>query len=274
MSHIPDIVFMVLGPLAVGGAFLLSLPVLETAGLSFYRTNGLVFLGVGLIGVAISKPPASGLATEAFWLTPPILPFLFFLLILGIYNLRLWFRHPHPSRSLLYAASVAGGVALWAMTDAFPETGMAGTDIARMILQWTSLILSALLMGAGVLAMLLGHRYLTQPSLSMVPLDRLTRLFMQMLCTQAGMAGANLIALAHTARLRQALLLDNIEGVYLWARMLVGLVTPLVLAWMIRQTVAERATMSATGLLYIAMLMVLIGEIFSRFFLLTGAAFL
>jgi len=47
-----------------------------------------------------------------------------------------------------------------------------------------------------------------------------------------------------------------------------------ILAPMVLQTVKERATMSATGLLYVAMMMVIIGEIFSRFFLLVDAAFL
>lgn len=90
---------------------------------------------------------------------------------------------------------------------------------------------------------------------------------------EAGLAIIGLLVAAPLQRLRDALLLNTIEGLYLWIRLLIGIGGPLILAPMIRQTVKERATMSATGLLYVAMMMVIIGAIFSRFFLLVDAAF-
>jgi len=133
---------------------------------------------------------------------------------------------------------------------------------------------SSLLLGAGVLGMLLGHSYLTRPALSIVPLRNLAKLFMIFVIVEAALAGANLFWVAPSERLRDALRLNTFEGLYLWIRILIGLVGPLILAPMILQTVKERATMSATGLLYIAMLMVIVGEIFSRFFLLIDAGYL
>ncbi|HEY5599080.1 MAG TPA: hypothetical protein VIK48_00200, partial [Candidatus Manganitrophaceae bacterium] len=121
---------------------------------------------------------------------------------------------------------------------------------------------------------LLGHSYLTRPALSIVPLRNLAKLFMIFVIVEAALAGANLFWVAPSERLRDALRLNTFEGLYLWIRILIGLVGPLILAPMILQTVKERATMSATGLLYIAMLMVIVGEIFSRFFLLIDAGYL
>jgi hypothetical protein len=66
-------------------------------------------------------------------------------------------------------------------------------------------------------------------------------------------------------------MLNSFEGLYLWIRFVTGILGPMILAPMIIKTVEERATMSATGLLYIAMLMVIIGALFSRFFLLVDA---
>jgi len=263
LSAIPAIVLLVLIPCAIGGAALLILPVLAVAGISFFRTNGLVFLIIGAICLAFAD--GAGMPR----LSPPLVLFSLFLLLLFVYNLRLWLRHPHHSRLLLYAACGVGVAALLALARFHAEA----TPIQTALL-FSSLLSSGLLMGAGLLAMLLGHRYLTAPSLSMVPLDHLARLFLWFVLVECGLTAVNLFFSSDPARMGRALRLETFEGVYLWARILVGLATPLLLAAMIRQTIRERATMSATGLLYIAMLMVLIGEIFSRFFLLTGAVLL
>jgi hypothetical protein len=263
VTQIPQIVLLVLGPLAIGGTACLLLPILETAGLSFFRTNGLVFLWVGITGIAISEMPA----TVATLLLPRHAFFRLFLGVLLVYNLRLWFRHPIHSRPLLYTATILGVLALLTMAR------QTANGAAALVFHAVSLIVSGLLMGSGLLAMLLGHRYLTAPSLSIVPLDRLTQIFMGLIFLEAGVTAAGLFFLSRAGPLHDALLLRSFEGVYLWSRLLVGLAAPMVLAPMIRQTVAERSTMSATGLLYIAMLMIIIGAIFSRFFLLTRPGF-
>ena len=54
------------------------------------------------------------------------------------------------------------------------------------------------------------------------------------------------------------------ENPALWLRMLVGLLFPVVLAYMAWRSSGERAMMSATGLLYIAMGAVMAGEVLAR----------
>ncbi len=122
--------------------------------------------------------------------------------------------------------------------------------------------------------MLLGHSYLTRPGLSIIPLKNLVNIFMYLVFVESGIAIISLAVLSPTERLVDALLLNNFEGLYLWIRILIGIVGPVILAPMIVLTVKDRATMSATGLLYVAMMMVIIGEICSRFFLLVDATFL
>ncbi len=243
---------MVFGPLAICGTALLLLPVLKIAGLPFFRTNGMVLFVTG------------GMGASLYHLTPaPLIrmePFALFLFVLFVYNLRLWFRHPYSSPCLLYAAAGIGAFALAAI--ALPMSEISGRPAVSLFL---TLVLSGLMMGSVALAMLLGHRYLTAPSLSIVPLASLVRLFQWLLYAAIVLVGIETVS--DFQKWRQALRLEQISGLYLWIRLLIGLITPVILSQMIRRTVAERATMSATGLLYITLLMVLIGEIFSRFFI-------
>jgi protein NrfD len=268
MGRIQEIAFLVFGQLAVGGAFLLSLPSLETVGLGFFRTNGLVFLLTLLLGLFLFPIPFSA---ELGWSGMILFGDALFALLLFVYNLRLWFRHPHHSRPLLWAATGAGVVAILASVGYYlpPSAGPI-----RAVSLFLYFLISSLLLGAGVLAMLLGHSYLTRPSLSIVPLRNLAKLFMWLVFVEGGLALLNLLLTSESERLRNALLLNTFEGLYLWIRLLIGLGGPMIIAPMILQTVKERATMSATGLLYIAMMMVIIGEIFSRFFLLVDVGFL
>lgn len=259
---------MVFGQMAVGGAFLLSLPSLETVGLGFFRTNGLVFLLTLLLGLFLF--PVS-FSAELGWSGVVLLCYSLFALLLFIYNLRLWFRHPHHSRPLLWGATGVGVVAILASVGYYLPASAGPIRVLSLSLYF---LVSSLLLGAGVLAMLLGHSYLTRPSLSIVPLRNLAKLFMWFVFVEGGLALLNLLLTSESERLRDALLLNTFEGLYLWIRLLIGIGGPMIIAPMILQTVKERATMSATGLLYIAMMMVIIGEIFSRFFLLVDVGFL
>jgi len=259
---------MVFGSLAVGGATLMTLRSLKPAGIWFFRTLGLVFLGVALLSVAFS-PYGFALIPGHSANTP--LSFFVFVLLLFVYNLRLWFHPPHASKPLLWTAAPFGFWAIVSTVTSYlsPETSILQTGFFSLYA-----ITSSFLLGCGVLGMLLGHRYLTNPSLSIVPLVQASRMFMICVWIEGGMVVLQLISVHQSLRVQNAFLLSSFEGLYLWIRLLVGLVGPLILAPMILATARERATMSATGLFYIAMLMVIIGEIFSRFFLLMDSLFL
>ncbi|HIE65562.1 MAG: hypothetical protein ABGX83_10130 [Nitrospira sp.] len=273
MGRIQEIAFLVFGQLAVGGIFWMSLPSLETVGLGFFRTNGIVFLLCVLLGLSLFPIPLSEWGMAMFQLNWTGMIFLFFslfVLTLFVYNLRLWFRNPHHSRILLLSASLLGALAILASVGYYlPQS----SGLVRVLSLSAQFLSSSLLMGAGVLGMLLGHSYLTRPSLSIVPLRNLAKLFMVFVFLEAGLTLISLMILVPPQRLKNALLMNTIEGLYLWIRLLIGIGGPVILAPMILETVKERATMSATGLLYVAMMMVIIGAIFSRFFLLVDATF-
>jgi len=263
LDRIQEISFLVLGQLAVGGTLLLILPVLRTAGLSFYRTNGIVLLITFLLGLVIG-----GHSWPMMLQTTSSLFALGFALTLFIYNLRLWFRHPHHSPAALISASLLGNIGLILSILSYIQT----ESFWHMFMIAIGSLASNLLLGSGVLAMLLGHSYLTNPTLSIIPLRHFAQIFMGLAFIQGGLTVMNVMISFSSERIYNALMLNTFEGLYLWIRFAIGLVGPMILAPMILKTVEARATMSATGLLYVAMLMVIIGALFSHFFLLINGS--
>jgi len=104
--------------------------------------------------------------------------------------------------------------------------------------------------GGAFAGMILGHWYLVTPKLSTAPALALTRGLLWVVSLQVALffvwvgfgAGQNLAAFAP---------LTGPWALFVWLRLLVGLVFPLVVTWAAGQTVKTRSMESATGLLYI-----------------------
>jgi hypothetical protein len=118
-------------------------------------------------------------------------------------------------------------------------------------------LVSAALLGATLSAMLLGHHYLTAPAMSIDPLRRFVRA-MAWALGASGLVGLWGLALwlggheSSTAHVSPFFL-----GIR-WGVGWLGTAVATVLAW---KTVQIRSTQSATGILYIAMTLVLFGEL-------------
>lgn len=114
---------------------------------------------------------------------------------------------------------------------------------------------SALLMGSTLTAMLLGHHYLTAPAMTIAPLRRFVVLMAASLAIRTIFAGLPLATWMTSG------VASSVSGLFLAMRWGMGVLGPIlatVLAW---KTVQIRSTQSATGILYIAMTLVLFGEL-------------
>jgi hypothetical protein len=115
--------------------------------------------------------------------------------------------------------------------------------------------------------MLIGHWYLIDTGQSIDPFVRLFKFFLASLIAQTAfvlLMPLLLYAMGSgmtTANLQQ--LFEN-HFVLLLARLLIAQVCPLVLSYMIWRTLKIPHTMAATGLFYIALLGVFVGEILGR----------
>ena len=59
----------------------------------------------------------------------------------------------------------------------------------------------------------------------------------------------------------------SIEGIFLWQRVLFGLLGPSVLAYLTWETAKIQSTQSATGILYVDFFTVIVGEVLAKYLL-------
>ena len=162
-------------------------------------------------------------------------------------------------RPAVYAgglASAAGvaAIALLAQVFALPTWGYAGTLL--------SLIVGALAVGAVSVGMILGHWYLVTPRLPEKPFREITLFLLLALAVQA------LLLIPALALPRDTIVnaVDTpiAQNPFFWLRVGGGLAFPMVLTYMAYDSSGVRAMQSATGLLYIAMALVLSGEVLGK----------
>jgi hypothetical protein len=132
------------------------------------------------------------------------------------------------------------------------------------------LVLGALLFGCVIWAMNLGHWYLVSKSIPFGLLVRATEAFALVALVRTALA---LVALGWAARLSRgsagdalAELLDPMrDGFFFWSRVLWGLAAPLVLAPFVVKTARMKSNQAATGLLYVGVVFVLVGELLAAY---------
>jgi hypothetical protein len=100
-------------------------------------------------------------------------------------------------------------------------------------------------------AMILGHWYLVTPKLPEAPLILLARLLFAVIAVQVGLFVAWVATGAGPARAAPFSALTGPWALFVWLRLIVGLIFPLVVSWAAIQTARTRSMESATGLLYI-----------------------
>jgi hypothetical protein len=153
-------------------------------------------------------------------------------------------------------ASAAGlaAIALMSQVFALPTWGYVGTLL--------SLTIGALVMGAVSMGMILGHWYLVTPRLPERPLREMTFFLLLALGFQA------LLLIPSLALPRDTIVnsIDTPIGLnpFFWLRVGGGLAFPAALTYMAFDSSGVRAMQSATGLLYIAMALVLAGEVLAK----------
>jgi protein NrfD len=254
MAYLTEVTALVLIQIAVGGTILL--PILPEAiiGLGFFRFNSLLFLAMLSLGLLF-------LPDISFHEASPSILFAFSLFI---YHLLTWTKAAPFRRILLILTALIGLGALLAPPMAL-QVHMASQW--KEILMPLSFLISGLLLGSVVDGMILGHSYLNIPALPTRFLMQFSILFLVSLLFQGSLTLFSILSGMKTDLVRSAFFLQSFDGLFLWVRLAVGIIGPLILAVMILATVRIRSTQSATGLLYIAMLLVVAGEFFSKFFL-------
>ena len=257
------VLFLFLTHLGLGIAFSL-LVVDREPGVKFFRFSagvaaGLLFLALTLMPDEAASGPAASTAFHALAVAT---------VALGFYWLTVG-RVLRPARLVALPLAAAAGVvalvghALW-LSAAAP---------AWQALTILSVLSSTALLGGSCTALVLGHWYLVVPSLDVSHLQSMVKLhfvstvirilvvgvvvWLAIVTTQPGMGAAF------------ARYVTSVAGIFFWQRVLFGLVGPLVLAYLTWETAKIRSTQSATGILYVDFFTVIVGEVLSKYLLLS-----
>lgn len=137
-----------------------------------------------------------------------------------------------------------------AATLLFGALGWGGAGLGPAALLVQLLILSAAT-GGVFAAMILGHWYLVTPKLPESPLIMLARALLLVVTIQVVLFWAWVATGAGPASAAPFGALVGPWALFVWLRLIVGLVFPLVVSWASVQTARTRSMESATGLLYI-----------------------
>ncbi len=155
------------------------------------------------------------------------------------------FRMRGGGRALwLGAGAIGAGIAAMAI-GAYDWTGGAPLAVSLLV-QFLAL---AAITGGSMAAVVLAHWYLVTPKISERPLILTTEILMLVLVIQLLLFAVWLAAGIPDLEPFEALTGSN--AVFVWLRLVVGLIFPLILTAMAYRTALTRSMESATGLLYI-----------------------
>jgi hypothetical protein len=143
-------------------------------------------------------------------------------------------------------AAVAAGLA--ALVFGALAWGGGTLGIAGLLLQLSVLTLAT---GGVFAAMILGHWYLVTPKLPEAPLILLSRILLGVVAVQVVLFVVWQATGAGPADVAPFASLVGPWALFVWLRLIIGLVFPLVVSWAAVQTARTRSMESATGLLYI-----------------------
>jgi hypothetical protein len=252
--------------IALGGLLGLSATPFHELDRAFYKSTGGVLFVIALLGLwGKSSFYWQSITTEISIVTlTEILFHCLFVLFFALYMISLWGEN-QKFRARAFAACVLSGLAgLIVSTHSFYPAPFWSLET---LVYPVAFFLSALLLGTVTVGMLIGHWYLIDTGQSLEPFIRLYKFFLIALIVQTIFMLTSSIALYLFGASESVARLERLwtnHSTLLLTRVIAGQIAPLVLSWMIWRTLLIPHTMAATGLFYIALLGVFVGEMLGK----------
>jgi hypothetical protein len=251
---------------SLGGLFALAVTPFRQLERGFYKSTAGVLLLTAFLALwgkvdlyMKEQPSAAGFgAALDLWIYILYCGFMVLYLI-SLWGERVWIRARAFSVALLLGILGLGFTAFNFHNAVFWSV--------ETFLYPVSFILSSLLLGSATVGMLIGHWYLIDTGQSLDPFWGVFRFFVVILVVHTSfliLAPGVLYFLGDPATHAGLNRLWSEHLLLLGTRLLVSQAGPLVLCYMIWQTLKIPNTMAATGLFYIALLGVVVGEILGR----------
>lgn len=274
MDLFPRVFLLVFAQLAVGGMLALSIPPFHAIERGYYKSTAFVFLLMGAFALAGRVALLAGGSPASAAGVIELALFSLFLLAGCAYMATLWNEYVILRARLFSASWILGLCALVAAAQSLRAAPLLSLETLLFPL---ALLSGALVLGTVLAGMLLGHWYLIDRELSIEPFRTMLAFYTGSLVLQTAVLTliGLLLGLAGSAGSRAALAtLVRDHPALLLSRLAVSPGASVVLAWMIHRTLLIPQTMAATGLFYIAILSVMVGEFLGRYILFkTGIPF-
>jgi hypothetical protein len=262
MLAIPLITLQAVVEVAVGGMLALFVTdVTRQVTRGFLASTGAVLVFIGGLGVVAEffLPDPSHLTDHPInsaWVDPAIRISAVFIGLFIVYLVTVYLRPPVLHVVVGALACAAGLTAIVAQAVAYPTPAWGPYGTAA------SFLLSTVAIGGVTTAMLLGHWYLVVPNLSTRPLFILLAAVAVSFVLQVVLAAVALLLLAGTNGVVGRN--DVVSGGYsivFWMHVAAGIALPLLITALAFQSTRMRSLMSATGLLYVAVVLTLVGQV-------------
>ena len=228
-----------------GTAFLLLFFPPKTLGKGFFSLHGAI--SFSLVALAALAGPAG--------LSPRLA--LAAAAVRGLYAQAAHAGRAGAARPLLLAGAALAAFGAARVALVAPRTPGSGWTVA-------SAAVGGLFFGAVLLTMNLGHWYLVSRSLPFQLLARGATLFAALAAARAGLLAAAIAVNPQPEGLEALLSLDR-DALFFLFRVVWGLLGPLALSYFVWRTAEMKSNQAATGLLYVALVFVLIGELLSSY---------
>ena len=251
---------------ALGGLFALAGTPFHEIERAFYKSTAGVLYVVALLGLwGKSVFYWQSLSQQFSWsVALEVIFHLAFMVFFSCYMISLWGER-QSFRARSFALSVLTGLGgLIFSANGFHSGPLLSIET---IVYPATFFLSSLLLGSVTVGMLIGHWYLIDTGQSLDPFIRIYKFFVAVLLSQCAVFALALLAMYFFGSSFSRIGIERLWQLHptlLITRIIVGQAAPLILAWLIWRTLLIPHTMAATGLFYIALLGVFVGEILGR----------
>jgi hypothetical protein len=266
VTQFAECYLLIFGQLAVGGIAGLAVPPFAVIERGFYKSSAGIYLGAALLYLIGMVALVARAGTASVATVVELGAWAAFAACTAAYLAALW-DEPHARRVRWYPRALFAGVAALVVTASTYRVD-GGLGPATLLYPF-AFITGALSLGAVATGMLLGHWYLIDLGLSIHPLVRLFRYFVTVTAAHVAvlLATVGVLAASSGSSADAVRLLWEHHAPLFAARLLLGPIAALAIGWLIHRTLAIPHTMAATGLFYIAILFVLVGEMLGRLLL-------
>jgi hypothetical protein len=266
MQAFPASFLLLFHQIALGGLFAIAATPFDELSRGFYKSTASVLFVVGALGLlgkadlyrkSLLVGPSLGSVAE-------LLLHALFILAFALYLYSLWGERVVLRARLFSIALFTGLAALAVSSRAFYQAPLWSVEA---VLYAASFFFSALLLGGVTVGMLIGHWYLIDTGQSIDPFIRIFKFFFFALMLQTGFFLLLPAVLYFLGSAESALSLQRLwqsHQILFLSRLMTTQVGSLIVSFMIWRTLKIPHTMAATGLFYIALLGVFVGEILGR----------